>query len=361
VVHHLSDVWGFTTPADGVWGIWPMGAAWLSQHAWEHYAFTGDKTFLETRAYPIMKGAAEFILDYLVKAPNGYLVTNPSHSPENAFLTADGKKAMFCVGSTMDFEIIRDLFSNCIEATHILNKDDEFRTKLEATLKKLPPLQIGKYGQLQEWMIDYEEADPGHRHMSHLFALHPGRQISLRTTPELAQAVRTTLDRRLSHGGGHTGWSRAWIVNFMARLHEGDKAYDHLKLLLQKSTADNLFDLHPPFQIDGNFGATAGMAEMLLQSHEGEVNLLPALPRLWSNGTVNGLRSRGGYTVGMTWKQGSLVQVRVRFDQDANLQLRRPAGAALTLQNAITGQPAKWEGETLSFAGKGGQEYIWSL
>jgi len=356
VVHHLSDIWGFTTPADGVWGIWPMGAAWLCQHVWEHYAFTGDKDFLLERGYPLMKGAAEFILDYLVEDRNGFLVTNPSHSPENAFLTPDGKKAMFCVGATMDFEIIHDLFSHCIAATRILNMDSDFKIKLENTLKRLPPFKIGKYGQLQEWMQDYEEAEPGHRHMSHLFALHPGRQISTQRTPELAQAARTVLDRRLRYGGGHTGWSRAWIANFYARLQDGDQAFSHLQQLLQKSTAENLFDLHPPFQIDGNFGATAAIAEMLLQSHEEEVSLLPALPAAWPNGSVKGLRARGGYTVDLGWRQGLLTQFRIQSDQEGTIVLRKPARMPSLAFDDGSGEKKTWDQQTLTVKVQAGQE-----
>ncbi|HPI72636.1 MAG TPA: glycoside hydrolase family 95 protein [bacterium] len=358
VVHHLSDIWGFTTPADGVWGIWPMGAAWLCQHVWEHYAFTGDSVFLRTRGYPLMKGAAEFILDYLTPDQKGFLVTNPSHSPENTFITPDGQKAMFCVGATMDFEIIHDLFSHCINAAHILQIDSDFCGELEQALQRLPPLRIGRHGQLQEWMEDYEEAEPGHRHMSHLFALHPGRQISPRTTPELAQAARTTLERRLRHGGGHTGWSRAWIANFYARLLDGEEAHAHLQLLLQKSTAGNLFDLHPPFQIDGNFGGTAAIAEMLLQSHENELSLLPALPSAWPTGSVRGLRGRGGYTVDLRWQQQALSGFKIRFDRGGAVLLRKPASMpAMTFQDA-SGQAKTWEGETVMISGKAGEEIL---
>lgn len=358
VVHHLSDVWGFTTPADGVWGVWPMGAAWLCQHLWEHYAFTNDEVFLRQRGYPVMKEAAEFILDYLVPDKTGYLVTNPSHSPENAFVTADGKKAMFCVGATMDFEIIHDLFSNCIAAANILNQDAEFAQTLTETMKKLPPLKAGKYGQLQEWLQDYEEAEPGHRHMSHLFGLHPGRQISVRHTPELAQAARTVLDRRLSHGGGHTGWSRAWIVNFYARLLDGEQAYHHFHQLLQKSTAENLFDLHPPFQIDGNFGATAAVAEMLLQSHEQELFFLPALPKAWPNGSVQGLRGRGGYTVDLQWQQGMLSGCKIVFAKGGSVVLRKaPEMPALVLMDG-SGAKHKWDQETITISAKAGQEIL---
>lgn len=336
----VSDAWAECCKTQDGWSEWTGAAPWLAQHFWWRYEYTGDKEFLKKRAYPFFKQVAAFYEDYLVEDPRsdskwkGRLVPVPSYSPENRFVGGVDPVSL-CIGATMDLELIHDLFTHLLKASELLNEDSGKRAEWKRLLDRLPPLQVGKHGQLQEWLEDYDETEPGHRHFSHLLALFPGDQITLEGTPELAKAARVSLDRRLDNDGGHTGWSRSWLVGFWARLHEADKAEYHLRHLITDFATITLLDLHPPriFQIDGNFGGTAGLIEMLMQSHNDVLRLLPALPSAWPEGEVSGLKARGNIEVGLKWEQGKTTEATLKSKHGGRVTIELPPGQ--TLQTAL--------------------------
>jgi alpha-L-fucosidase 2 len=362
--NHNTDIWALSNPVGGLgkgdpqWASWPMGGNWLCQHLWEHYRFSGSKKFLRDTAYPVMKAAAQFSLDWLMDDGGGHLVTAPATTPENVFVTETGVKGKVSVATTMDMSIIRDLFTNLIDASEVLQTDKAFRDTLIQKRAKLFPLQVGKKGNLQEWSKDWEDEDPQHRHISHLYGLFPGNEISPLTTPKFSDAAKRTLEIR---GDGGTGWSKAWKINVWARLLDGNHAYKLLRELLKLTgtgstdyhnaggTYANLFCAHPPFQIDGNFGGTSGITEMLLQSQLDAIQLLPAIPDSWAAGEVKGLVARGGYVIDMQWEQGRLRKAVIRSKNGGPCRLR-------------TLQPVKGSGNLQLSAGKSdGNGYLYTF
>lgn len=370
VLHHNSDIWATTNPVgdfgkgDPMWANWYMGANWLSRHLWEHYQYTGDTEYLK-KVYPIIKGAAEFSLDWLQQDKNGYLVTMPSTSPENKYFY-DGKKGgVVTTASTMDIGIIKDLFENTSQASKILNIDADFRQKVDKAANQLLPFQIGAKGQLQEWYKDFEDEDPHHRHTSHLYALHPANLISPLNTPELAAAAKKTLELR---GDDGTGWSLAWKVNMWARLLDGNHAYKLFKNQLrltkdndpkykrQGGCYPNLFDAHPPFQIDGNFAGTAGVIEMLMQSQNNEIHLLPALPDDWKEGEIKGITAKGNFTVNIKWNDGKMSQTKIVSNNGGTCKIRSSEPFVIEKLNIKSEKSSI--GYTAVFETKKGTSYI---
>ena len=335
VAHHNTNLWADTAP-EGIFAaspMWPMGGAWLSLHFWEHYRYTLDRDFLKARALPVMEESVRFFLSYLTPDEDGTLLTGPSLSPENSYRSITGQAGALCMAPTMDSQILRELFTGYLAGCAVLGREPLPGTA--DALSHLPPTRTGPDGRILEWHEEYEEVEPGHRHVSHLFGLFPGSQITERD-PALMEGARKTLAYRLSHGGGHTGWSCAWIICLFARLGDGENALQYLKRLLDRSMQDNLLDSHPPFQIDGNFGAAAAVMEMLFQSHTGEIELLPALPEEWRSGSLSGARLRGNLALDMNWEDGVLQKARFTAGQDCRVRVKyRGKTAEISLQKGV--------------------------
>ncbi len=323
VVHPITNVWGYTSPGEAAsWGMHTGAGAWVCQHIGDHYAYTGDLKFLK-RMYPVLRGSVKFYMDWLSADPQtGKLVSGPAVSPENSFIAPDGSKSQISMGPTHDQQVIWQLFKDYLMASDELGIADAFAIQVSDAHANLAGSKIGSDGRLMEWAQEFPEVEPGHRHISHLFALHPGGQINMEETPDLAAAAGKSLDYRIANGGGHTGWSAAWLINQYARLQEAEKALSNLKIVLTKSTSPNMFGQHPPFQMDANFGATSGVAEMLLQSHAGVIHLLPALPKEWETGKITGLKARGGYVVDMEWENGALIKAEILSEKDGMVKVK---------------------------------------
>jgi alpha-L-fucosidase 2 len=355
-----TDAWGRSTPEAFGWAVWIGAAAWLAQHLWWHYEYGQDRMFLRERAYPFIREVAAFYESYLIEDENGTLQAVPSQSPENRIVGGGELPVTLCVSATMDIQLIRDVLGHAIKAGELLEVDADKRKRWRSMLDHLPPMKVGRYKQLQEWNEDFEEVEPGHRHYSHLFALFPGDGIDPEHTPELWQAARVSLERRLAHEGGHTGWSRSWTACFFARLGDGGKAWEHLVHLILDFATDSLLDLHPPriFQIDGNFGGTAAVLEMLLQSYHEELHFLPALPPAWSKGTIRGLRARGGYTVNMEWKDTQLTRAEITSLTDRTCTILHGAGRYAVMDAAADPVACRQDGHRIRFEVKAGETYV---
>jgi len=345
VAHYTTNPWGHTAlDGDIQYGLWPDGLAWLCLHYWEHYQYSQDKAFLAQRALPFFKSCARFTLSYLVEDPTtGKLVSGPASSPENSYVQSDGTPGYVDMGCAMAQSMARTVLSCTAQAARLTGQEPELATACERALERLAPLRIGSDGCIMEWSEPLVEHEPGHRHISQLFGLYPGMEMDVRRTPDFAQAARKTIAERLKHGGGHTGWSSAWLTMFYARLAQGEDAFSRLHTLLEHSTSSNLLDLYSPsdnpiFQIDGNLGATAAIVEMLLQSHDGELRLLPALPAAWGRGHIKGVRARGGLTVDLTWLDHKVTGLILRPTKTVSLRIVSPKGQ--TLRGLRTGKQA---------------------